>query len=39
VRLGRSDVMPSFVGALTHSEIRSVSFLVACWVAQREGAD
>jgi mono/diheme cytochrome c family protein len=36
VRLGRSDVMPSFTGALTEDEIRSVSFLVACWVAQRE---
>jgi len=39
VRLGRSDVMPSFAGALTHAEIRSVSFLVACWVAQREPAE
>jgi mono/diheme cytochrome c family protein len=35
VRLGRSDVMPSFAGALTQDEMRSVSFLVACWVAQR----
>jgi mono/diheme cytochrome c family protein len=36
VRLGRSDVMPSFEGALEEPEIRSVAFLVACWVAQRE---
>jgi mono/diheme cytochrome c family protein len=36
VRLGRSDVMPSFEGALTDSEIRSVALLVTCWVAQRE---
>lgn len=38
VRLGRSDVMPSFEGALDDREIRSVAFLVACWVAQREAA-
>jgi mono/diheme cytochrome c family protein len=36
VRLGRSDVMPSFTGALSEDEIRSVAFLVACWVAQRD---
>jgi mono/diheme cytochrome c family protein len=36
VRLGRSDVMPSFAGALTQEEMRSVAFLVACWVAQRD---
>jgi hypothetical protein len=35
VRLGRSEIMPSFEGALTDSEIRSVAFLVACWVVQR----
>ena len=38
VRLGRSDVMPSFEGALDDREIRSVAFLVACWVAQRDAA-
>lgn len=36
VRLGRSDVMPSFEGALTDGEIRGVALLVACWVAQRD---
>jgi mono/diheme cytochrome c family protein len=36
VRLGRSDVMPSFEGALSEPEIRAVSMLVACWVVQRE---
>ena len=36
VRIGRSDVMPSFEGALTDSEIRSVALLVTCGVAQRE---
>lgn|GEM_PF-1925359 len=38
VRLGRSDVMPSFEGALSDEEIRSVAFLVACWVARRTPA-
>jgi hypothetical protein len=28
--------MPSFEGALSDSEIRSVALLVSCWVAQRE---
>jgi mono/diheme cytochrome c family protein len=37
VRLGRSDVMPSFEGALSDDEIRSVALLVTCWAAQREG--
>jgi mono/diheme cytochrome c family protein len=36
VRGGRSGVMPAFEGALSEEEIRSVSFLVSCWVAQRE---
>lgn len=36
VRLGRSGVMPPFAGALSEAEIRSVSFLVACWVESRE---
>ena len=38
VRLGRSDVMPSFEGALSDSEIHSVAFLVSCWVAKRQAA-
>lgn len=36
VRGGRSGVMPPFAGALSEPQIRSVSFLVACWVEQRE---
>jgi mono/diheme cytochrome c family protein len=36
VRVGRSDVMPSFSSALTDTEIRAVSFLVACWVSERD---
>jgi hypothetical protein len=36
VRGGRSGVMPPFEGALTEREIRSVSFLVTCWVQHRE---
>jgi mono/diheme cytochrome c family protein len=39
VRLGRSDVMPSFAPALTETEMRAVSFLVACWVANRGDVD
>ena len=35
VRGGRSGVMPAFEGALSETEIRSVSFLVACWVEHR----
>jgi len=36
VRGGRSGVMPPFADALSETEIRSVSFLVACWVERRE---
>jgi hypothetical protein len=36
VRVGRSGVMPPFEGALSEEEIRSVSFLVTCWVQRRE---
>ena len=36
VRVGRSDVMPSFSNALNETEIRAVSFLVACWVSERD---
>jgi mono/diheme cytochrome c family protein len=35
VRVGRSGVMPPFEGALSDREIRSVAFLVACWVEHR----
>jgi mono/diheme cytochrome c family protein len=36
VRVGRSGVMPPFEGALSEEEMRSVAFLVACWVERRE---
>lgn len=39
VRVGRSDVMPSFATALTETEIRAVSFLVACWVSERDDVE
>jgi mono/diheme cytochrome c family protein len=36
VRMGRSGVMPPFEGALSEEEMRSVAFLVTCWVERRE---
>ncbi len=38
VRLGRSGVMPAFDGAIGEGELRSVAFLVACWVERRGAA-
>lgn len=36
VRGGRSGLMPPFAEALSEAEIRSVSFLGACWVERRD---
>ena len=38
IRLGRSDVMPSFEGALSAREMEAVANLVSCWVAKRQAA-